>query len=478
VASYEWEDRALEDEHDDDRQVRKKRSAPGKVSLTSLIPVQKKQQPGPRPIAEVASSATAAVPHRARMEQAFGADFGGVNTVLGGGEARASLDANNANAATLGTSIVFSESNPSAELVGHELAHTIQQGGVSAERGAGSVGSTEGEAHALGARAAAGESVRVAGSAQFGIAQFDLRGTVDEQRDARGVDTPSSQGGGQVPTFQNMAEDDPGPVMSHDHGHLDDGNGNVDESLREDPTWSDRLELAKWIIKLEAAELLRPDLVDGTSAYRHFLQGNGATRDIHYGRFIENDSSGQTVLASCTVLTREAAMRRHDEDVGDSPSAGTSSYQIRTDPISVGNDGMFPYPATENWQKAIGAHSIWIEANVTVTVTETPGEGEGAESTFSREFDIEMTIHAEDMYNFNPGAADIATGTPDSANGRFEITGLGHEYLNTGTYTQSFEFEANMDPVGAPGSSSTPTDHGRSSPAGGADNSRGRATER
>ena len=33
------------------------------------------------------------------------------------------------------------------------------------------------------------------------------------------------------------------------------------------------------------------------------------------------------------------------------------------------------------------------------------------------------------------GAADIATGAPDSANGRFEVTGLGHEYLQTATLT-------------------------------------------
>lgn len=44
-----------------------------------------------------------------------------------------------------------------------------------------------------------------------------------------------------------------------------------------------------------------------------------------------------------------------------------------------------------------------------------------------------MLIHAEDRYNFNPGAADIATGIPDSANGRFEMTGLGCQYENYGT---------------------------------------------
>ena len=44
----------------------------------------------------------------------------------------------------------------------------------------------------------------------------------------------------------------------------------------------------------------------------------------------------------------------------------------------------------------------------------------------------------KDMYNFNPGAADIVTGTPDSANGRFEITGLANEYLNESTITRTF----------------------------------------
>ena len=43
-------------------------------------------------------------------------------------------------------------------------------------------------------------------------------------------------------------------------------------------------------------------------------------------------------------------------------------------------------------------------------------------------FKLIMTLHAEDRYNFDPGKADIATAIPDSANGVFEITGLGHQY--------------------------------------------------
>jgi hypothetical protein len=320
---------------------------------------------------------------------------------------------------------------------------------------------------------------------QRAAVQFDLRGDVDHQRAARGVDTPAGGSGGQHGAFQDEAPDDHGPVIHHDHGFLDDGNGNIDDSLRRDPTWADRVERLKWIAKLEAAELLRPDLVDGTAAYRHFLFGNGAERDVQYGRFLANDSSGQTVLASAMEDTRLAAIQRHDQDVGGAPPVeGTRTYQIRTGVISVtAGDARYPYPATENWQKALGAHQIWIEATVTVSVARlrdagseppaggVPDPGTGSSTdlgppTFSRHFHVEMTIHAEDMYNFNPGNLDIATGTPDAANGRFEVTGLGHEYLNRGTFHQPFDFDATMAPAASPASSATPNDPGRPSGTG------------
>lgn len=41
-------------------------------------------------------------------------------------------------------------------------------------------------------------------------------------------------------------------------------------------------------------------------------------------------------------------------------------------------------------------------------------------------FDAEITVHMEDRYNFNPGAADVATGILDETNDRFEIAGLAH----------------------------------------------------
>lgn len=44
-----------------------------------------------------------------------------------------------------------------------------------------------------------------------------------------------------------------------------------------------------------------------------------------------------------------------------------------------------------------------------------------------------MILHAEDRYNFNPGAHDIKTGIPDAANGVFEVTGLAQQYMNYAT---------------------------------------------
>lgn len=254
--------------------------------------------------------------------------------------------------------------------------------------------------------AAAGRAVEIGGSAPLGAPQFDLRDSAREQHEARGQDDPAGGGGSLHARF--VDHDDQAPEIQHDHSFLDDGNGNIDESKREDPTWSDYASLALWTAKLEAAE-------------------------------------------------------RHDGMIQGQPvEPGRSSFRMRTDPVGVGNDGRYPYPATENWQKAIGAHTIWLEMDVDVEIyqvsrTNPPGvdpngpplctpEGDTV-ITYGRRFSISLTLHMEDMYNFNPGAADIATGTPDSANGRFEITGLGNDYLNRGSLTRDLAFETTMEPA-------------------------------
>ncbi len=91
----------------------------------------------------------------------------------------------------------------------------------------------------------------------------------------------------------------------------------------------------------------------------------------------------------------------------------------------------FSYPKTENWQKAIGAHIFWISADIHAEKTRT-----GKIS-----FETVMTTNIEDMYNFNPSQKDIATGIPDSENGRLATSGLARQYLNYSQISKAFSWE-------------------------------------
>lgn len=232
------------------------------------------------------------------------------------------------------------------------------------------------------------------------------------------------------------------PTIKHDHGFLDDGNGNIDASKFEDPTVGDHLALARWVAQLRGAQLLRADLKDATDAYEHYLFGGGADFSFSYERFVAQDASGKQVLSSAAEDTVNAAVALHEQKVPFTPSERrVDTFSIVSEAVSVGDvGGRYPYPATENWQKAIGGHAIWLSAEVTVTTDPQTG----------RRFDIAMNLHAEDMYNFNPGAADIATGTPDSDNGRFQITRQAQEFLNRSALTRRVSIELGPLEAGPP----------------------------
>lgn len=112
-------------------------------------------------------------------------------------------------------------------------------------------------------------------------------------------------------------------------------------------------------------------------------------------------------------------LQRDAEIIGKDPM----KFSITSKAFTVSNSGVAPYPETENWQKAIGAHNLWVSANVSVSANKA-GE---------LHYTADVQIHMEDRYNFNPGQSDIATGIPDSANGMFEITGLAKQYMNYAT---------------------------------------------
>jgi hypothetical protein len=154
--------------------------APGRRTLTASLsaPIQRKASvdrppSGARELDLDAPRASGGLPAglRAQMEQAFGADFASVR--VHESDRAASLGAV---AYAQGDDLHFSpgsyrpDSASGRELIGHELAHVVQQraGRVAVPQGKGAPVNAdpalEAEADALGARAAAGERVHVAGA--------------------------------------------------------------------------------------------------------------------------------------------------------------------------------------------------------------------------------------------------------------------------------------------------------------------------
>jgi hypothetical protein len=226
------------------------------------------------------------------------------------------------------------------------------------------------------------------------------------------------------------------PPIHHDNGFLQNPNDPRDPNPIPTipPTDADRQALSDWRNKLEWAERAQwlpvgphTDIEDGLAAYRHFLDGNGNDRTFSYDRFVRDDAAGKTIVENATRDLQLGAQEIYRQMVAQDPSLRDRpvTFVMTGSQIAVGNSDRFPYPLTENWQKTIGAHQIWMSATVSVRVPAKPGDP----PTFS----MRMALHAEDRYNFNPGSEDIATGTPDAANGRFERTGLAHQYTNYAT---------------------------------------------
>lgn len=234
------------------------------------------------------------------------------------------------------------------------------------------------------------------------------------------------------------------PPIFHDNGFLQNPNNPNDPNPMptRSPSFGDRFKLLQWKGILEAAEagqsvsgVPHNNIPDALAAYRHFLYGDGADRTFSYERFVSGDEAGRTTLQNATRDLQLAAENKYAEMVARDPSLRDKplTFQLTGSSIPVGADpdiepelaARYPYPRTENWQKAIGAHRIWMSGTVTVTPSATPGG--------KPQFTMNETLHAEDRYNFNPGSADISTGIFDKENGVFEQTGLAHQYMNYAT---------------------------------------------
>lgn len=202
------------------------------------------------------------------------------------------------------------------------------------------------------------------------------------------------------------------------------------------PKFADYLELYKWLSMLEAAEALRPGLSDGIAAYRHYHEGEGKPRIFSYERYLMNDESGRVTLRNAILDAQDAAItlwhdhRMPNKFIFTGPPIPCGTYSPKFPNVGAN----FPYPSTENWQKAIGAHVIWLSGNVTVKTI--------SNISLPPEFTMTMVIHAEDQYNFNPGETDIATGLPDDANGMFVVVGFAHGYYQSSTVRRKFSWKS------------------------------------
>ncbi|NRR30326.1 hypothetical protein HSX11_09000 [Oxalobacteraceae bacterium] len=210
------------------------------------------------------------------------------------------------------------------------------------------------------------------------------------------------------------------PAYTHDHGFLQ--NTPNHKPIRE-PTLDDRKMYTKWLANLNGAELLcnptlgkkidrcSGDLTDATAAYRHFLFGKGADRTVNYEGFIRTDMAAYALLDKIATDFIEQI-----EVIG----KDRLKFSVTSSMYSVGTDGIIGMPQTANWQKTLGAHVLWVSADVAVA---TNSDAEIC-------YNADLTLHIEDRYNFNPGSADIATKISDKENGQLELCGMGVEYMN------------------------------------------------
>ena len=160
----------------------------------------------------------------------------------------------------------------------------------------------------------------------------------------------------------------------------------------------------KWKAMLSGARLIGY-LEDGTIMYQHYREGTGSPMNVDYVKAYREDSG---IATSVKNAVREA--QREAERLA---KAGGREFKMSSNAETADR-----YPTTKNWQKTIGGHSLWGEAQV---------------YNCKDQFSMQITINAIDRYNFNKNAFDIATGAPDNENGRFEVLGWAKSFTVRGS---------------------------------------------
>lgn len=184
----------------------------------------------------------------------------------------------------------------------------------------------------------------------------------------------------------------------------------------------DYLSAAEWRAKLAGAQALRPDLADATRAYAHYWGNTGDTLQVNYTRAFQSDTGVRNNVNAEIARTAAAV---------DTMAAGQGSGTFSiTGPARTAPN----YPTTENWQKAIGGYQQWSSADVSVQ---------------GNQVSMRVTVHMMDRYNFNRGQADIASGAPDNANGRFTELGWARPFDTRGEITRTITWTVGNPPTDA-----------------------------
>jgi len=190
------------------------------------------------------------------------------------------------------------------------------------------------------------------------------------------------------------------PALSFDEDFVHDP--------KEKPTALDRLSWVKWGAMRTGADAFTDlglrKLEDATEAYQHYRDGTGADLPIDYEKAYSEDSVVRD------AVDKEIRTAQRDAETI-SAATGAGEFEMTGDSVGVGSG------ATENWQKTIGRHIIWGSAYVRVS---------------GDQFEMTITIHEIDRYNFNRGEKDIESGTPDDVNGRFAVLGWAKSFLTRG----------------------------------------------
>ena len=198
---------------------------------------------------------------------------------------------------------------------------------------------------------------------------------------------------------------------------IDHDNGVLDKYEMRDSTFVERLKYSAWFFAALKALELCPELQDAVLNYLHFLRASGSDRSFNYDRYIASDKAGAKTLEKMIRQAQIWAQRLANGKAGE--------FEMTSSAVEADD-----YPETENWQKALGGHSLWGSAKVTATVG----------SDGKKHFTMRFVLHAEDRYNFNPGEQDVAMGIADAENGVFEVTGLAKQFTQYGESTRVVEW--------------------------------------